>query len=327
MQESRPVEVAAGVFFLTLPLPMKPSHVHVTVVKAGDEWFQCDTGIYTEESLSALQEQWKRIGCRADRLRWLAVTHHHPDHYGAAQAIVEQTGCAVYLHPAEVAAAAHYTRREHSAEARVFFRRHGIPLDRIGPVPPVGVFWAQFYRPATRTVPLADGQVLRLGARDVRVIATPGHTPGHCVFWLESERILIVGDHVLPKITPHIGRFPAGPPNPLADYLESLAKIQNLEVTWVLPAHGRPLSDIRRRVQQIVQHHEYRLREMLASVHGQARTAYDVACLAWGFDERAPLQVQFPATFEALAHLEYLCAAGKVIRLEDEERTLYRAVE
>ncbi|MCX8072989.1 MAG: MBL fold metallo-hydrolase [Candidatus Binatia bacterium] len=327
MRAEGPQEVAPGVFFLTLPLPMKPSHVHVTLLRAGDQWVQLDSGMYTREAWSSLKQQWEWIGCKPHMLRALVVTHHHPDHFGASRPIAEETGASVYLHPAEATAAQYYLREEHSPEALLFFRRHGIPLERLGPVPPVGKFWAEFYRPALPTNPLADGQVLDFGDRRVQVIATPGHTAGHCVFFLPSERVLVVGDHVLPKITPHIGRFPAGPENPLRDYLNSLRKIENLPVDLVLPAHGRSFSDLKRRVGQILQHHDYRLREMLAAVHGQARTAYEVACLAWGFDEKAPLQVQFPATFEALAHLEYLQAEGRVVRQDEGERCLYRAVQ
>ncbi len=327
MPDVVPQEVAAGVFFLTLPLPMKPSHVHVTLARTRSGWVQFDSGMYTNESWGALQEQWKQVGCRPEELRVLLVTHHHPDHFGASGPIAEETGASVYLHPAELHAAQHYQRREHSPEALAFFRRHGIPFERLGPVPPVGVFWAQFYRPLASSSPLEEGQRFDFADRVVEVIATPGHTPGHCVFFLPQERILVVGDHVLPKITPHIGRFPSGPENPLRDYLDSLRRIQDLPVDLVLPAHGRPFSDLKRRVAQIISHHEYRLREMLAAVHGQARTAYEVACLAWGFDERAPLQLQFPATFEALAHLEYLRDQGKVTCEDTDGQVRYRSVE
>ncbi|GIW43452.1 MAG: MBL fold metallo-hydrolase [Candidatus Binatia bacterium] len=326
MPEQVTQEVAPGVFFLTLPLPMKPSHVHVTLVRTEEGWVQLDSGMYTEESWALLQRVWRELGLGLGDLRALLVTHHHPDHFGASGLISEHTGASVFLHPAEALAAQHYLRREHSPEAVAFFRRHGIPLDRLGPVPPVGAFWAQFYRPARETTPLTDGQVFEFADRRVEVIATPGHTSGHCVFYLPRERLVIVGDHVLPKITPHIGRFPGGPENPLGDYLRSLQRIENLAVDLVLPAHGRAFPDLKRRIQQIIQHHEYRLREMLAAVHGQARTAYEVAALAWGFDEHAPLQIQFPATFEALAHLEYLRAEGKVVREDGYEVTRYRAV-
>lgn len=312
---------------LTLPLPMRPSHVHVTVVRAGDGWLQFDTGMFTAETLEALHRSWKQLGVEARSIRALFVTHHHPDHFGASATLQEETGAPVFLHPAEAVAATHYTRRQHSELALAFFRRNGIPLDRLGYVPAVGEFWSAVYRPAARTEALADGQRFAFDGVTVEVIGTPGHTAGHCVFYLREHRVLVSGDHVLPKITPHIGLFPGGPENPLADYLASLRKLEPLEAEVVIPAHGPAFSHLQQRIQQMIQHHEYRLREMLAAVHGQARTAYEVAALAWGFDERSPLQIQFPATFEALAHLEYLRAQGKVERIETNEQTRYRALD
>ncbi len=324
--ELAPKQVADGVFMLTLPLPMRPSHVHVTLAKAGDAWVQFDTGMFTAETLDSLQRAWSELGVAASAIRLLLVTHHHPDHFGASATLHEMTGAPVSLHPAEVEAAQHYTRRQHSPVALEFFRANGIPFDRFGYVPAVGEFWSAVYRPATETQPLADGQRFELEDLVIETIATPGHTAGHCVFYLPKQKILISGDHVLPKITPHIGRFPAGPQNPLADYLASLRKLESLEVAAVIPAHGPVFSHLKARIQQISQHHQYRLREMLAAVHGQARTAYEVAAMAWGFDERSPLQIQFPATFEALAHLEYLRSQGQVERFERGGRVHYHAV-
>src|SRR5262249_41995230 len=78
--------------------------------------------------------------------------------------------------------------------------------------------------------------------------------------------------------------------------------------------------DHRYRANQIIHHHHYRMQEMLDIVRRQARTAYEVASLAFGFDIESPLTVQFPATFETLAHLEYLRSTGKLAREEQGEQ-------
>ena len=58
---------------------------------------------------------------------------------------------------------------------------------------------------------LADGDIIPVGDRKLEVIWTPGHAPGHCVIYLRKEKVLIVGDHLLPKITPHVGLYPSSP--------------------------------------------------------------------------------------------------------------------
>lgn len=93
----------------------------------------------------------------------------------------------------------------------------------------------------------------------------------------------------------------------------------------VLPAHGGVFLDHRHRANQIIQHHDYRTQEMLDAVRRQPRTAYEVAGIAFSFDLDSSIAVQFPATFETLAHLEYLRSLGRVVREERGERVFYRA--
>ncbi len=171
-----------------------------------------------------------------------------------------------------------------------------------------------------------DGEVLRIGQFELEVIETPGHTGGHCVLFLRGERVLIAGDHLLPRITPHVGYYPGGSANPLGDFLASQRKVQPFAVDFVLPAHGGVYSDHRRRANQIIRHHQYRLREMRDLVRNRALTAYEVASEAWGFGIDGPLQVQFPATFESLAHLEFLRLEGRVACEEVDGRIRYRAI-
>ncbi len=67
------------------------------------------------------------------------------------------------------------------------------------------------------------------------------------------------------------------------------------------------------------------MQEMLDIVRRRPRTAYEVATQAFSFDIDSPITVQFPATFETLAHLEYLRSIGKVVREDGSEQTVYRA--
>ena len=65
-----------------------------------------------------------------------------------------------------------------------------------------------------------DHDVIKIGDRELEVIWTPGHSPGHNVIYLRKEKVMIVGDHLLPKITPHVGIYPdAAGTNPLGDFI------------------------------------------------------------------------------------------------------------
>ncbi len=320
-------EVAPGVFVVHLPLPMRPTIVNVTLLRSGDEWALVDTGVNSAESIATFEAALKQIGCAPKRLRKLICTHHHPDHFGASKAYAELTGAKVYLHRLEWEGSHSFVPHSRSDAAVQFFIRHGIPVARFAQVPSPAEFWSGLYVPTTPDHFIDDGDLIRVGELELEVITTPGHTRGHCVLYVRQLRLMIVGDHLLPKITPHVGIYPDGPDNPLADFLDSQRKVQRFEVNLVLPAHGGVYQDHRHRANQIIQHHQYRMQEMLDIVRHRPRTAYEVASQAFGFDIDSSFAVQFPATFETLAHLEYLRATGKVVRDERGGQVFYQGVE
>jgi glyoxylase-like metal-dependent hydrolase (beta-lactamase superfamily II) len=325
MDDTKVREVYPGIFLIYLPLPMRPSIVNVYLVRSAGEWALFDTGVSTSESAAVFEAALKDVGCAPDKITKIVCTHHHPDHFGSSGVYRERTGAQVYLSRVEYESAQSYVPQRRSAAAVEFFIRNGIPLDRFVHVPSPADVWGDMYRPAAPDHFVEDGEVIRIGDLEVEVVTTPGHTAGHCVMYVRRLRVMIVGDHLLPKITPHVGIFPGGPTNPLGDFLRSQRKVQDFDVALVLPAHGGAYRDHRRRANQIIQHHACRMQEMLDLVRREARTAYDVARRAFGFDLEASLAVQFPATFETLAHLEYLRSLAKVVREERNGRIWYRA--
>jgi glyoxylase-like metal-dependent hydrolase (beta-lactamase superfamily II) len=157
------------------------------------------------------------------------------------------------------------------------------------------------------------------------VVWTPGHTTGHCCFYFPADKVMIVGDHLLPKITPHVGVYYTGPDNPLLDFINSQQKVQKFDVELVLPAHGAIFKDHRYRAQQIIQHHRYRLKEIHDAAHGNARTAYDIAMEIFDLGKERPIFHMMAATFETLAHLHLLMYDGKVRRVEDSAKVKFLA--
>lgn len=315
--ETRVREVLPGVHLLHLPLPMKPSIVNVYLLDGGDEWALVDTGMHTAESVAVFDAALARLGIAPQRIRTILCTHHHPDHFGSSRAYKALTGATLYLHPAEWERAQTFLPSDRPADAVRFFLAHGIPLQRFAHVPRPRDIWGGVYETVAPDLPLADGDEIAIGRRRVQVVWTPGHAPGHCVIYLPAERAMIVGDHLLPKITPHVGVGPGTTGNPLGDFLASQRKIQGFDVAHVLPAHGGVFADHRRRAAQIIQHHEVRLRDIADIARRQPHNAYDIARHAFGFDSDSPLTYQFPATFETLAHLEYLRHAGAAQCAED----------
>jgi glyoxylase-like metal-dependent hydrolase (beta-lactamase superfamily II) len=165
---------------------------------------------------------------------------------------------------------------------------------------------------------LEDGDKPDVPGWDLLAIWTPGHTAGHLCFYEANLRLMLSGDHVLPRITPNISVHPQAPSNPLADYLMSLEKVGNYDTDEVLPAHEHRFVGLKARVDELRRHHEERFVEVTGAIDQGAVTAWDIAShMHWsrpwdritGFMRRA-------AVGEALAHIRVL-----------EERGVVRAVE
>jgi glyoxylase-like metal-dependent hydrolase (beta-lactamase superfamily II) len=171
-----------------------------------------------------------------------------------------------------------------------------------------------------------DGDMIKVGDREFEVIWTPGHSPGHNVIYLRKEKVMIVGDHLLPKITPHVGMYPDNPSaNPLGDFINSQMKVQKFDVDLVLPAHGGVYHDHRHRANQLIEHHRYREEEMLDLTRKHPQTAFEVAQQVFGGEER-PIFHVMAATFETLAHLELACFEGRARKSERGEQIVFQAL-
>lgn len=319
-------EVLPGIYLLPLPLPMRPSIVNVYLLHGGDEWALIDTGINSESSLAAFREALALVGCKPEQIRKIICTHHHPDHFGASKPQKEMTGAHLLMHRAEWERSFVFAPADRPDWVVQYFERIGIPMHYFQHVPSPHEFWKGMYQTAEPDRFIDDGDRIRVGDLEIEVVWTPGHAPGHCVLYLRQQKAMIVGDHLLPKITPHIGFFPRGVANPLGDFLESQRKIQRFDVDLVLPAHGGVFIDHRHRANQIIQHHHARMQEMFDLIRRRPMRPYDIARHAFGFDRESPVWIQFPATFETLAHLEYMRHEGRVERREGEREILYGGI-
>jgi glyoxylase-like metal-dependent hydrolase (beta-lactamase superfamily II) len=175
---------------------------------------------------------------------------------------------------------------------------------------------------------LRDGDLIPHGSRHLEVVLTPGHTPGHVVFYDTPGGLLFAGDHVLSTITPSIDVAPVMAENPLADFLNSLATVRSRPDALLLPAHGPVAASAHARVDELAEHHARRLEQSEAAVVDKgARTASDVATLLrWTRRDRAldelDLFNRMLAVLETEAHLVLLVAQKRLVaNIEDGRRT------
>ena len=313
-----------GVVQVFLPLPFKPTIINVYLVRAGDGWTLIDTGMHTGDSRRTMDAALAEHGIAPTDVTRIVCTHHHIDHYGTSGPYRDLTHAQVLLHPLEAEKAA--ASATATGESDAWNARLGIPS--VPPekrMPSPSLAFGTVYSPAIPDALLADGDEIPLGAgKRFDVVWTPGHTPGHCCLLLQPDGILFVGDHLLPKITPHVGVYPGGPENPLGDFLNSHEKIKRLDARLVCPAHGGVYEDHRRRASQLIDFHRVRKMTMLEAIRKRPLTPYEVALEAFAISPQNRFQVM-AATSETLAHLELLRLEGRALKAEDDGGVRYRA--
>ena len=303
-------KVAAGVRRISVPLPLALRAVNVYLIEGARGWTLVDSGLHTDDGERALRAGLAEAGIGVGDIERVFVTHLHPDHLGLAGTL-ERAGAEVVMHRPEAAAA----RRVWSPDGRLiddtyaWFARHGMPPEANGGMREAWIRMRDGVDRIERIAEVADGELLDLGGRPMRVRWTPGHTDHHAVLVDEVERVLFAGDHVLPRITPNVGLYPYSREDPLGDFVDALRAIRDLPVRRVLPAHGEPFDDLAGRVDELLVHHEARLDATLEAIRGEG-DAYAV-CRTLFPVLRSPHEERF-ALAETLAHLRHLQLGGRV---------------
>jgi glyoxylase-like metal-dependent hydrolase (beta-lactamase superfamily II) len=313
-----PVEqVRGGLWSVPVPIPDNPlRYTLVYALESDDGLVLVDAGWDDDVSWQALTDGLATFGARVSDVRAVLVTHFHADHLGLAGRVRAASGAWVALHRLDAQAADDLGR--HSGRLVDGLRRHlglhGAPdaeVRRIVERTEVDRFTGT---PAPDVL-LEDGEAVKLPGHSLRVVWTPGHSPGHCCFHEADRRLLFSGDHALPRITPQVAVFSRSAGDPLTDFLRSLDRLDRYDVDEVLPAHEYRFRGLPDRVAGIARHHTRRIAQVHAAVHERpGRTAWELAeVLSWSRPWSAIDAVgRQLAMGETLAHLVLLERRGEV---------------
>jgi glyoxylase-like metal-dependent hydrolase (beta-lactamase superfamily II) len=176
---------------------------------------------------------------------------------------------------------------------------------------------------------LYDNDEILFNSNKLKVIWTPGHAAGHICIFDTDNKYLFSGDHILSRITPHIGSFMMNPAlsneydltNILDYYLKSLDKIDNLNPKIIFPAHQEVIYNPHERISEIKQHHDNRLHEISNIIKNNPLTPFRISQLHFGKD-LSEINT-FLAISEVISHLIYLELQGKLERIEKNGKILF----
>ena len=315
--EGQATEVAVGVLWMRLPLPMALDHVNVYALDDGDGWTVVDTGMASKRGVAIWQALLAGpLGGKP--VTRVIVTHHHPDHVGMAGWFQARGAELLMTRTAWLYARMLVldVQALPSAEQILFWRQAGMDpallakrsaerpynfCDAVAPLP------LGFTR-------MAEGDAIVAGGRDWMVRLGSGHAPDHATLWSVDGEVVLGGDQLLPGISANIGVYPTEPAaNPLQDWLASTTTFAPFATDdqLVLPGHKMPFRGLPHRLTQMVANHESALARLRGFLAVPATAA---ECFAPLFRRDIASGEYGLALVEAVAHLNYLLQQGRVSR-------------
>jgi ribonuclease/clavin/mitogillin len=226
--QMHPIYFGPEVQMLPLKAPGLPpvTHTNAYLVGTGPRYL-LDPGADEPAEQQLLFDVLDGHQAEGRRLSAVVLTHHHPDHVGAATACAQRYGVPILAH--ELTAQALQGR---------------VVVDRL----------------------LAGGDCLELGPRPdgggpwhFEALHTPGHAVGHLCFFDPHYGLLFAGDMVSTATSVVI----APPGGDLAVYLQSLRRLLELPARLLLPAHGSPSARPRQTVQATLDHRALRENQLI----------------------------------------------------------------
>lgn len=316
--EGEAIELAEGVLWMRLPLPMRLDHVNIYALDDGDGWTIIDTGFSSRRG-RGIWEKLMAGPLQGHPIKRVLITHHHPDHVGMAGWLQTEHGAELLATRTAWLMARMLTLDVQDVwppEALKFYRSAGMDSQYYN-----GRKDARPFNFADIVAPMPLGftrirqdDVLTIGGRRWVVHIGHGHAPEHATLWSLDDNLVIAGDQIIPGISSNLGVYPTEPDaDTVGEWLESCERLRDLATDdhFVLPGHKLPFTGMPARLTQLIENHHsalIRLEEYLKTPRTTAE------CFAPLFKREIGDGEYTLALAEAIGHLNHLLLNDKVSR-------------
>ncbi len=318
----------SGIERLELPMPKNAlGHVNVYFIRQNDHVWIIDSGMRAPEHQALIKEKIDSYTVDGTKIDALIITHYHPDHIGWTGWVKDYTGCKFYMSEKEWFMGrwlATDKTDDYLEIVRSFYYMHGFDDE----IAALCTSYFEASRPSFPPLPsrektLKQGHQIALVENNYDVFTVTGHSPEHVCLYDRDNNILFSIDAVLEFVTPNVSTWAFSPhDNPLQSFKEDLERLgQALEEDClVLPGHGKPFFNGKKRIREILKHHERREDKILKilsysdhalSIADFIKDIYnrEFSCIDWVF-----------GIGEAYSHLNYLESTNKIERVEQKTK-------
>ena len=330
----KPFPELENITAIAIPVPDVSNLITINLYAVGSRPITLiDTGLKAQGSLAYLQGQLRKKDMDLDDIERIIITHGHMDHFGLAAGIRE-----VVKHPIECfihdedrwqISSENFLKEMWSDEATNLMAMAGMPPQDMEKVRKRFSGFKELGDPLDNVTVLENGDEVVGDGYHLKVIHTPGHTPGSCCFYETRQRILFSGDTIIKHITPNPliaikrDRLRDTGYKSLKAYSRSLDNLAELDIQYVFPGHGEYIRDLPRVISMYKSQHRERMELIWNALNKQAKHPYDII-------EDVFLNVPegdvFLAISEILVHLEILIEEERAELVDPGPPALYRSL-
>lgn len=302
----------------SITFPYHNGGVNIYLLENREGLTLIDCGVDSAANLNTLSAALKKAGRSIFDIDRVLITHHHRDHIGLLHHLRPGKTLPVYAHPEAIPRIRFepdylrmriaFFRKLYSemgcgemGEERVARMQKNMEESRgirfVGEIHPI--------------LPGAYGEIAGL-----EPIYSPGHAPDHLMFYDRKEKILICGDHVLPKINSNALIEPdlrGERLHTLAVYYRSLQQCREIDADLALPGHGEPFRHFRQTVDQKIAHIEQKVNRVQRLLSDRPVTAFELARMYYPSE----YERQFMLVMSSMiGTLDFLESEGRVVKFK-----------